>query len=54
LLSLHGRALPVQAFRNLIPRGELTGVAVLIIIGVALIALAPAKQSGELRSAASA
>jgi large-conductance mechanosensitive channel len=40
----------VQAFRNLIPRGELVGVAVLVIIGVALIALAPVEQSGELRS----
>ena len=36
----------------IIPRGELVGVAVLIIIGVALIVLAPAKQSGELASAA--
>jgi hypothetical protein len=44
----------VQAFRNLIPRGELLGVAALVILGVTLIALAPVKQSGELRSAASA
>jgi len=44
----------MQAFRNLIARGELVGVAALLIIGVALIVLAPAKQSGELRSAASA
>src|SRR5216683_3999739 len=50
----HAALMAVQAFRSLIPRGELVGVAVLIIIGVALIALAPAKQSGELRSAASA
>jgi large-conductance mechanosensitive channel len=35
----------VQAFRNFVARGELVGVAVLIVIGVALIALAPAKQS---------
>src|SRR6266403_6373846 len=47
----HAALMAVQAFRSLIPRGELVGVAVLIIIGVALIALAPAKQSGELRSA---
>jgi hypothetical protein len=33
-----------QAFRNLIPRGELWGVTALVIIGVALIALAPAKS----------
>ena len=49
----HAALMAVQAFRNLIPRGELLGVAALVIIGVALIALAPAKQSGELRSAAS-
>ena len=49
----HAALMAMQAFRNLIPRGELVGVAVLIIIGVALIALAPAKQSGELRSVAS-
>jgi hypothetical protein len=40
-----------QAFRNLIPRGELLGVAVLAFIGVALIALAPGKQSVERVSA---
>jgi hypothetical protein len=34
----------LQAFRNLIPPGELVGVAVLVIIGVALIVLAPAKS----------
>jgi hypothetical protein len=50
----HAALMAVQAFRNLIARGELVGVAVLVIIGVALIALAPAKQSGELRSEASA
>jgi hypothetical protein len=50
----HAALMPLQAFRNLIPRGELLGVAALVIIGVALIGLAPGKQSGELRSAASA
>jgi len=50
----HAALMAVQAFRNLIARGELVGVAVLVIIGVALIALAPAKQSGELRSEPSA
>jgi hypothetical protein len=49
----HAALMAVQAFRNLIPRGELLGVAALVTIGVALIALASAKQSGELRSAAS-
>ena len=50
----HAALMAVQAFRNLIPRGELLGVAALVIIGVALIVLAPAKQSGELASAAGA
>jgi len=43
-----------QAFRNLIARGELIGSAVLVVIGVALIALAPAKQPVERVSAACA
>src|ERR1700687_1767088 len=50
----HAALIAGQAFRNLIPRGELLGVAALVIIGVAMIALAPGRQSGELRSAASA
>jgi hypothetical protein len=36
-----------QAFRNLIARGELIGSAVLVFIGVVLIALTPAKPLGE-------
>ncbi len=50
----HAAVMAVQAFRNLIPRGELVGVAALVIIGVALLALGPAKQSGELASAGGA
>jgi hypothetical protein len=38
-----------QAMRNMVARGELIGVAVLIVIGAALIALAPAKQSTRAR-----
>jgi len=34
----------VQAFRNFIARGELVGVVVLSVIGVALIVLAPARK----------
>jgi hypothetical protein len=34
----------MQAFRNLIPRGELLGLAVFVIIGLALIVLAPPKS----------
>jgi len=48
----HAAVMGVQAFRSLIPSGELVGVAVLIIIGVALIVLAPAKPSVERLSAA--
>ena len=47
----HAALMAVQAFLNLIARGELVGVAVLVVIGVALIVLAPARHSGELTSA---
>ena len=40
----HAALMAGQAFRNLIPRGELVGVAALVIIGVALIVLAPTKS----------
>jgi hypothetical protein len=39
----HAAVMGTQALRNMISRGEL-GVAILVVIGVALIALAPAKQ----------
>ena len=48
----HAAVMSVQAFRNMIQRGELVGVAALVIIGVALIALAPPKQSVERTSTA--
>jgi len=47
----HAALMGAQALLNLIGRGELVGVAALVIIGVALIALAPAKQSVERASA---
>jgi len=47
----HAAVMGTQAFRKLIERGELMGVAVLVIIGVAMIALAPSKQPGERESA---
>jgi tryptophan-rich sensory protein len=47
----HAAVMSFQAFRNLISRGELIGSAVLVVIGVALIALAPAKQPVEQASA---
>jgi uncharacterized protein DUF6632 len=43
----HAAVMGMQAFRNLIARGEVLGVAALVVIGVALIVLAPAKPSGE-------
>jgi hypothetical protein len=43
----HAALMALQAFRNFIARGELLGVVVLVVIGVALIALAPGKQSVE-------
>lgn len=40
----HAALMGTQAWRNMISRGELVGVAVLVVIGITLIALAPAKQ----------
>jgi hypothetical protein len=40
----HAALMAMQAFRNLIASGELVGVAVLVVIGVALIVLAPARS----------
>jgi hypothetical protein len=50
----HAAVMAVQAYQKLIERGELLGVAALVVIGLALIALAPAKQSVELAAAAGA
>jgi hypothetical protein len=49
---VHAMLMAGQAFAGLIARGELVGSAVLVVIGVALIALAPAKKSVEPVSAA--
>jgi len=43
----HATVMAVQAYLGFIARRELIGSAVFILIGVALIALAPAKQSTE-------
>ena len=43
----HAAVMSFQAFRNLIAHGELIGSAVLVVIGVTLLALAPAKQPVE-------
>ena len=50
----HAGVMSFQAFRNLIAHGELIGSAVLVVIGVALFALAPAKQPVERASAVAA
>jgi hypothetical protein len=47
----HAALMAVQAFRNLIARGELIGAVVLVVIGVAFIALAPARHTMERVSA---
>jgi hypothetical protein len=40
----HAALMGTQAMRDMVARGEMAGVVVLIVIGIALIALAPAKQ----------
>jgi hypothetical protein len=41
---VHAALMGFQAFRNFVQRGELVGVGVLILIGIALIVLAPKEQ----------
>ena len=41
----HAVVMGTQAMRDMVARNEMAGVAALIVIGVVLIALAPAKQS---------
>jgi hypothetical protein len=48
---VHAMLMAGQAFAGLIARGELIGSAVLVVIGIALIVLAPAKESVERLSA---
>jgi hypothetical protein len=50
----HATVMGVQAYLNFIARRELIGSAVFILIGVALIALAPARQSVERASTVAA
>jgi hypothetical protein len=47
----HAALMGWQAFRNLVARGELWGVGVLVIIGVALILLAPPKSEKRVPAA---
>src|SRR5271165_7499773 len=48
---VHAVLMAGQAFARLVARGELIGSAVLVVIGVALKVLAPAKESLERPSA---
>ena len=43
----HAAVMGTQAMRNMVSRDELVGVAALVVIGAALIGLAPAKQPAE-------
>lgn len=43
----HAAVMGIQAWRNMIARGELIGVMVLVVIGVVLLALAPAKSTSR-------
>jgi hypothetical protein len=48
---VHGAFMGTQALLNMVSRGELWGVAVLILIGIALIVLAPAKSTERVSAA---
>jgi hypothetical protein len=50
----HAAVMGVQRLRNVIPHRELAGVVVFILIGIALIALAPKGQAAERASTAAA
>ena len=50
----HAAVMSFQALLNMIARRELIGSAVFIMIGIALVALAPARQPREVASTASA
>lgn len=49
----HATVMGVQAYLSFIARRELFGVAIFVVIGVALIALAPARESREVVSTVS-
>jgi hypothetical protein len=48
----HAAVMGFQALQNMVARQELIGVALLIVIGFALIALAPAREHGNESSTA--
>ena len=43
----HAALMGTQAWRHMVERGELIGVAVLVVIGIVLIALTPTKAAPE-------
>ena len=45
----HAAVMGTQALRNIVSRGELVGVVVLLVIGVTLVALAPTGKRAESR-----
>ena len=45
----HAVVTALQAFRNLIPRGELVGVGALVVIGLALVVVGTHRVSGKAR-----
>lgn len=49
----HAAVMAIMAFRDAGERGHFPGVVLLGVIGAVLLALAPGRQTGELRSAAS-
>jgi hypothetical protein len=48
---VHAVVMGVQAYQGMVQRVELLGSAVLVVIGVALITLAPARHSVKLAAA---
>jgi hypothetical protein len=50
----HAAVMAVQEYRNVIERRELVGVVVFAIVGIALVAQAPAKQPVERASSVAA
>ena len=50
----HATVMTVQAYLSFIARRELFGVATFVVIGITLIALAPAQQAREVASTATA
>ena len=50
----HAAVMGLQAYQHIVARGELIGVAVLILIGIVLLVLAPARHAAERPSMVSA